>query len=352
MHYPRTGAPPWFLELTRFGWTGVDLFFVLSGFLIGRQLLEPISAGERPRLGDFYLRRLFRILPAYWVVLAIYVLVPSAREHDELAAPLVRFLTFTQNLGLSGGAFAHAWSLCIEEQFYLVLPLLALALAGRVRARTIGVLAIAIVLAGIVLRGVLWWFCYAPYADTDSARAVYWEWIYFPTWSRLDGLLAGVVLALVQVFRPAVWNRWQRTPWGVALVAALALGLARPLCEQNRTLIGAGLAFPVLAIGFAALVVFATTDVGTRLLGRVPGARWLATLAYSLYLSHLLVLSVVRRVFERYGLSAYHPATAAAFVVSVLAFAALLHTGVERPFLRLRERFRRAAPVPAPAPAA
>jgi peptidoglycan/LPS O-acetylase OafA/YrhL len=352
MHYPRTGAPPWFLELTRFGWTGVDLFFVLSGFLIGRQLLEPISAGERPRLGDFYLRRLFRILPAYWVVLAIYVLVPSAREHAELAAPLVRFLTFTQNIGLKGGAFAHAWSLCIEEQFYLVLPLLALALAGRVRARTIGVLAISLVLAGIVLRGVLWWFCYAPYAGTDSERAVYWEWIYFPTWGRLDGLLAGVLLALVQVFRPAVWSRWQRAPWRAALVAALALGLARPLCEQNRTLMGAGLAFPVLALGFAALVVFATTDAGTRLLGRIPGARWLATLAYSLYLSHFLVLSVVRRVFERYGFGAHHPATAAAFVVSVLAFAALLHSGVERPFLRLRERFSRAAPVPAPAPAA
>jgi peptidoglycan/LPS O-acetylase OafA/YrhL len=114
-------------------------------------LLDPISAGERPQLGDFYLRRLFRILPTYWVVLAIYVLIPSAREHDELAAPLVRFLTFTQNLGQRGGAFAHAWSLCIEEQFYLVLPLLTLTLAGRVRARTIGVLAIAIVLAGIVV---------------------------------------------------------------------------------------------------------------------------------------------------------------------------------------------------------
>src|ERR1700730_17219270 len=64
----------------RFGWIGVDLFFVLSGYLIGGQLLAPLASGQRINLGRFFARRALRILPAYLVVLAIYVLLPSWRE--------------------------------------------------------------------------------------------------------------------------------------------------------------------------------------------------------------------------------------------------------------------------------
>lgn len=351
MHYPRSGAPAWFLDLTRYGWTGVDLFFVLSGFLIGRQLLAPLAHGGRPALGDFYLRRLFRILPSYWVVLAVYALVPPAREHAELAAPVWRYLTFTQNLALEGGAFAHAWSLCVEEHFYLVLPLLALLLAGRVRARGLVALLVAVVLGGLALRAVLFQVAYAPHAASDDARGVYWHWLYFPTWSRLDGLLAGVALALVQTFRPAWWARWLRAPWAVLAVALGVLWAARPLCAQGQTLLGATLTYPVLSLGYAALVVFAVSEAGARVLGRVPGARTLATLAYPLYLAHLLVLKAVRLAFAPYGMGAYHPAAAAAYALGVLAVAALLHRGVERPFLRLRDRLGE-RPAPAPVPAA
>src|SRR6478735_12009870 len=113
-------------RVTRFGWIGVDLFFVLSGYLIGGQLLAPLSRGQPIKLGRFFLRRALRILPAYLVVLAIYFLLPAWREYPEIS-PLWKFLVSVQNIGLRGGtSFSHAWSLAVEDQFYLLLPLVLL----------------------------------------------------------------------------------------------------------------------------------------------------------------------------------------------------------------------------------
>ncbi len=161
----------------------------------------------------------------------------------------------------------------------------------------------------------------------------------------MDGLLAGVGLALVQTFRPARWSRWVRSPWAPALLAALCLGLSWPLVLENKTLASSALVFPLLSLGLAALVVLALTEAGGRVLGRVPGARWLASLTYCVYLSHKLVIHAVHGVLARHGLGAYHPVTVLCSAAGVLAAAWLLHVTVERPFLRLRERWVRA---PAP----
>lgn len=118
-------------EAQRFGWVGVDLFFVLSGYLIGGQLLDSLARAGRIDLARFYLRRALRILPAYFLVLAVYFLIPSWREYPEIF-PLWKFVLSVQNIALQGGtAFSHAWSLAVEDQFYLVLPWLLPLLARR-----------------------------------------------------------------------------------------------------------------------------------------------------------------------------------------------------------------------------
>src|SRR6476620_5209236 len=115
---------PTFGWLGNVGWTGVDLFFVLSGYLIGQQVFSGLARGQQLSVPAFYARRLLRTLPAFWVVLALYFLFPTVMG-GKTPPPLWRFLSFTQNWNLQPGtAFSHAWSLCIEEQFYLVLPLL------------------------------------------------------------------------------------------------------------------------------------------------------------------------------------------------------------------------------------
>jgi peptidoglycan/LPS O-acetylase OafA/YrhL len=116
------------------GWVGVDLFFALSGYLIGNQIFRALRAPEGLSLTRFYARRLLRTLPNFYVVLALYALWPVFRGGPPML-PLWRYLSFTQNIGLEPGtAFSHAWSLCIEEQFYMLLPacaLLAVALGRR-----------------------------------------------------------------------------------------------------------------------------------------------------------------------------------------------------------------------------
>ena len=112
------------------GWTGVDLFYVLSGFLISSQLFAQIKKGGSISLREFYIKRFFRIIPIYVLVVAIYFLFPFFREKEALP-PLWKFLTFTQNFGLNRvgqGTFSHAWSLCVEEHFYLFLPITLLIL--------------------------------------------------------------------------------------------------------------------------------------------------------------------------------------------------------------------------------
>src|SRR5207249_3430479 len=96
MGFPLTG------RVHRFGWIGVDLFFVLSGYLIGGQLLAPLMRGQRLNFGTFFARRVLRIMPAYFVVLAIYFLLPSWREYPEMSQPLWKFL-------LSGAKHRTSW---------------------------------------------------------------------------------------------------------------------------------------------------------------------------------------------------------------------------------------------------
>src|SRR5207249_11455942 len=114
-------------RVDRFGWIGVDLFFVLSGYLIGGQLLAPLAREKSIKLGRFFARRVLRIMPAYFAILAVYFLLPSWREYPDMAQPLWKFLLSVQNIALHGGtAFSHAWWLAVQYQFYLCLPFILL----------------------------------------------------------------------------------------------------------------------------------------------------------------------------------------------------------------------------------
>ena len=176
-------------RVDRFGWIGVDLFFVLSGYLIGGQLLAPLARDQRIKLGRFFTRRALRIMPAYFVVLAIYFLLPSWREYPEMSQPLWKFLLSVQNIALHGGtAFSHAWSLAVEDQFYLALPFLLLFLYRRPRAAII--VPCLIVIGGIALRAFL--AAQNPSVDGGVSFRGFQAWIYYPTWTRLDPLVFGV----------------------------------------------------------------------------------------------------------------------------------------------------------------
>lgn len=331
------GLGPGFAWLSRFGWMGVDIFFVLSGFLIGSQLLRTLRRGEPLPLRDFYWRRAWRILPAFAVVLAIYVAFPALREAPGLQ-PWWQFATFTLNLLIDysrNQAFSHAWSLCVEEHFYLLFPAVAWAMTRRPSAARFIAVCVGLVATGIALRAGAWLRLDA----LQPPRNWYIEDIYYPTWMRLDGLLTGVVLATLQVYRPALWSRLQAHSTAL-LFAGLALAaLALTLFSDRTGLLANAIGWPLLSLGFGLLVLSATAPRGW--LGRqaVPGAGWLAAASYSLYLSHKLVMHAVHTWLAP-QLPVQGLALFAVHAVAILAAGAVLHHAVERPGLRLRDRWR------------
>jgi peptidoglycan/LPS O-acetylase OafA/YrhL len=313
-----------------YGWMGVDLFFVLSGYLISYPLLKPLSAGVSFSFGEFYRRRAYRILPAFLVVLAVYVWFPAWRESPGIQ-PTWQFLTFTLNLLIdyqNNEAFSHAWSLCVEEQFYLLFPLLAWMLTRRPSLRTtvcLCVAVVAVVAAGMLIRA------YASLHDLD-----YLESIYYPTYTRLDGLLAGVVLAAIQAYRPHVWRVLQANARAMTVTGLAITGLAIWLFRDRMSFAASVYGFPLLSLGIALLVA---VGAGRQSFGRwsVPGAGWLAAMSYSVYLSHKLALHAVARWLAARPTLHGWPAFVL-YAMAILTLGAALHYGVERPCLRLRAR--------------
>ena len=328
------------------GWVGVDLFFVLSGYLIGQQLLAGLVQGQPLQLGAFYARRALRTWPAFWLVLAAYFLMPSVMG-GRPPPPLWAFLSFTQNIHLQPGtAFSHAWSLCIEEQFYAVLPLVLL-LAVRIGAGRWQAWALLAVLSsmGISMR---WWLWGRHGLEAGGQIDGYHPNIYYATWCRADEFLPGVALALLQHLHPAAWQRISAHGRAL-LVAGLATSALMLLAVDRWYYIdGLGYGFGMTVFGYSgialafALLVAAAISPGNGLAHlRVPGAAALARWSYAIYLSHKAVGVVVKaHVAPLLGGAAW-----ADWALLLIDIAASLLVGagiyrlVERPFMRLRQRW-------------
>ena len=323
-------------RVDRFGWIGVDLFFVLSGYLIGGQLLAPLARDQRMNLGRFFARRALRIMPAYFVVLAIYFLLPSSREYSEMSQPLWKFLLSIQNIALHGGtAFSHAWSLAVEDQFYLALPFLLLFLYRR--PRTAIIIPCLLVVGGIALRTFL--AAQNPSIDGGVSFRGFQAWIYYPTWTRLDPLVFGVALAAIEKFRPQWWRRltnyaiWLWLPALVLIVYGLWLGEGDYLTVTACTW-----QFPLIALGMAALLICA---ISPRLVFRrvaIPGAAFIASIAYSAYLIQKLVIRFVEQFCASHNIVLTSAPALICVEFCVYAAATILFFTVERPFLQLRHR--------------
>lgn len=350
------------VAIAKHGAMGVDLFFALSGFLIGSQLLKVYAEGRTPAFGEFYRRRAFRILPAYLVVLALYFTVPAFSEVKGIQ-PLWQFLTFTQNLKYDAAhsrAFSHSWSLCVEEYFYLLFPLIAFFLMRKPSWQKTAWVVAGIVLGGIALRAWVW--INLAYPDTPigvvpESNSVLWlERLYYPTWCRLDGILAGVCVAAIRCFRPAIWEKMMRHATvvlaaGVGCVALYIVFLAPPRAF-NASVFG----YPLTALGLALIVAAAASPHGLIAKIKLPGIQLTALMAYSTYLMHKQAFRWVKVYFP----SVDATPGAVQFIVYAAAgigSGAALYYAIELPFLKLRDRLERgsvlatAPTVPKPAEA-
>ena len=181
-----------------------------------------------------------------------------------------------------------------------------------------------------------------PVADPDRAYVPFMTRIYYPTYSRLDGLLVGVTLALVRSFRPHWWLEAARRGHALLLLGLATTGLALwmfgwgyPSPENEVSTV---LGFPLLSLGLGVLVASSVSQNGL-LRVRVPGANLLATLAFSLYLTHKEIAHLDGLYLQhRLGYGDRSWAAAAVYGATCLLAAGLLYRSVELPFMRLRDR--------------
>jgi len=322
-----------------FGWPpggtlGVDLFFVLSGFLITTLLLEEHRAKGTISIRRFYGRRARRLLPALSVLLAPFLLIAavSAAETGSLRSPvfvgLAATLTYTSNIVVAADPSAvpagmiHLWSLAAEEQFYIVWPLLLLVLlrAGGVRlvARAVAVLlAVAVV-----------------YRLQLLLRGASIERLYYSPDTHADSLLIGCAFGCSFVHGRlfAWWSALSAWARNVASTSALALVVATVVALGSipqRLAYQTQLLPTVFALIAGALIVCTVT--GETVVGQALSLRpvvFLGQISYSLYLWHLPLLVAFAGTNRGVGL----PSIAA--VAAALVLATCSRKFVELPFLR------------------
>ena len=356
-HLPRPARLPILQGLREYSWTGVDLFFVLSGYLIGTQLLRPVASGQPMALGTFYLKRCTRILPAFLFILCMYVLFPEISEGTHMQ-PLWRFVTFTMNFGLDYTAtdtFTQAWSLCVEEHFYLLLPFLVLLLSSCRSRAPVVTLIVAVLLGGMLLRWVLW----VPLGAAAEAQGIQYQFapaylkaIYYPTYCRLDGLLFGVLLAAYRCFYPEHWERYARPRTTLLLGLAMTILAVYLFHFPDRQftrgpalgLGGAVLGYPLFSAGCACLLSASLRWEERFPRWRIPGATAIATISYSLYLSHKLTFHALQGWLDSEGLAGVRALVI--YYGSSIVVAAVLWALIEKPPIVFRERLlkRRGAP--------
>jgi len=324
---------PTFGFMGTIGWAGVDLFFVLSGYLIGNQLLAPAARGDHLDLTTFFARRLLRTLPNYYAVLAVYLLLPDSPIAGKSMAPVWQFLTFTQNFGLNyGETFTHSWSLCIEEQFYLVFPLAVLVLVGSGRSpRLLWCALFAAIGTGMTVRGM-------AFMDGMDAFAAP---VYYSSFSRFDELLPGVAIAMLKNFHPAAFARILRhgnalLVAGLAMSAAVLYGITN---DVPTAFAASTFGFSLVAASFALLTCSALSPGSILNRARIPGAASLALWSYAIYLVHKPVFMALRPELISRGIDPGAPLTIAAVMAAGILGGWVLYRVIETPFMQLRARW-------------
>ncbi len=318
--------------LTRGGWMGVDLFFVLSGYFIGSQLWRELGRTGTISYKNFVIRRGLRIWPLYYFLfIVIFLFVPGLAARKEYGWTDLIFITNYLNHGIVLGS----WSLASEEQFYLITPL-ALLLIGRrtMRKYRWGLGA----LFGLVL--VVRTLTYMAYAGHFFGKhPAAFDKVYYPFHTHCDGLIAGLIVANLVVSKERVKGLLARP--GLLVVLSFLLLCALMKVQGNI------FEFSGLAIFFASVVWW---GVSTE-------TKWfsqhifylISRLSFGMYLNHeWFAPTLARRVLPALGLMHFGliPAEAAGFVLLALtsmAVAAVTFCLIEHPFLMLRTALLRKA---------
>ena len=322
------------------GGYGVQLFFILSGYLITALLLREEARYGRIALRAFWIRRILRIWPLYYLIVLIgFFLLPglmgqfgTSSYRQTLRTYLPSFLAFLGNWSMAWRVPAPdwlsvLWSVCVEEQFYLIVPLFIAFIAPRFRRPIV----VGLIVGSI---GVRWW-CAHRYQSQLM--------IVFNTFAQFDTLLSGVLLALVMGWdrnRPTLtrWLRWLQWP----LYLAIGWVMTRPHLGHGTTFHRTWDFVWVWLCGLGVVIVAIWGNGWLRAALSYSRIVWLGKISYGLYMYHEIALWFREHYLSRLGwFPNKEELLAIATFALTIGLAAASYYGYERRFLRLKKAWTR-----------
>jgi peptidoglycan/LPS O-acetylase OafA/YrhL len=335
---PLDRALPQFLQPVargwiNFGWVGVDLFFVLSGFLVSGLLFQEYQRDRKIRVGRFLIRRGFKIYPSFYLFIAVVLWIQWSNGNYQQASisRILPELLFFQNY--SRGLMDHTWSLAVEEHFYLLLPigllgLIAWSRIGKNPFRRLPMFCAAVALLCLGLRIITWYLGGTNFLE--------------PTHLRVDSLLCGVLLSYYYHLHPAQTldfarrYRWPLVAAGILLL--LPIYLHRPSYPLVRTL---GFSFTYVAF---ALLLLASLPLQfpSRGVASIPFRviAFCGTYSYGIYLWHMAVKDWGTMYLNRwFGWNFTNQQELLVYLVGSILVGIALSMIIEVPFLTLRDKW-------------
>ncbi len=321
-------GPQWLDDFLRGGYFGVDIFFVLSGFLITSLLLDERESSGAVRMRSFYGRRALRLMPALVVMLGVVsiVLVLDGSTWSSLWPTVRSSLFYYQNWHSVwdetqlAAEFGHLWSLSIEEQFYIVWPVVLLAMVALWKRQSVRVAALAL--------GVLWVVWYRIQVWNSG---VGWAYVFVRTDTRIDALLIGCLVAFLFQWQVVRARALHIAAWGGLAVVLATVARTNPL---QAYVYKGGLTLGAIGVGCMVLAIAEGTWRGARLFDVKP-LRAVGKVSYGLYLWHFPVFVLLLRHSASWN-------SGVRVVVGVVlsgVVTALSWYVVERPALKLKDKW-------------
>jgi peptidoglycan/LPS O-acetylase OafA/YrhL len=317
------------LGLAQAGMYGVDLFFVLSSYLITTLLLREKEARGALNIGAFYVRRILRIWPLYYCFIGLAALVPFLNPHHDFSLRYVLSFFFLMGnwsfivWGAPATVAMPLWSVSVEEQFYLFWPPVVAKLSRR---QIIFAAFIMICVANMV----------RPLAALTGER---WIQLWMNTFGHLDSIAAGILVAVLCRGKILALKYETRIALIACAVCCLAtrsyLSFYRTQFDGSVSLLGTLIGDPLTAPACAAiLIAFIDLPLRWRVL------QYLGKISYGLYVYHLTGLLIIDKLLPGGGAGALHACLRIVFALGLtIAISAVSYGVLERPFLNLKRRY-------------
>lgn len=322
-------------------WSMVDLFFVLSGFLIASGWFKEINRKGSASFKNFYIKRFFRIMPLYYAVILFYwiknVLIMGREEYNPL-----NLILFVQNYIGEMGNFSVSWSLAVEEHFYLLFPLSSLLFLKTLKKEKSVYIWPALILFITALRYIKADQVYEQMQllDYKASHDLFKKLIYHPTHLRLDGLLFGVFLASIRVFKNELWLRLKNYKKEFYFLGGIFLIFSFIFSAQRYEKAQMAFSFSLMAISFSLLLIplfheeFDMKKLGSKLI------KHFAKLSYPIYLLHypsFYLIDVILSYLHIENVRGFGNFSFTILFIYVVSYLANLL--IEEPMLKLRKKF-------------